>query len=214
MTFCRFKRVTYFNPKLARTISLCLDFKCECLRKCRCRFRNDLKPSAMPEISTFLTELYLWTENIYGLGQEEFGETPNFLNRLSFLVESWGDEITPKFLPLLNLRVLSIVQSDERGKDHPIGHLKTILQGLLKSAHQLEELSIFTNEKLLLAPDLELSSNKLKILKFGALVDSNEFSSLSSSSISGMFDKFAKSLEKLEIGVCVLKGFECTQVCT
>lgn len=119
---------------------------------------------------------------------------------MPILIESWGNEgalKAPKFHPLPNLKVVSFKLIGDKWKNN---HLsvgpRAILQELLNSAPKLEELIITVNNA---NPDLELSSTKLKTLKYNVTFNSKGFFNLPNSVLSQILERFANSLEMLEL---------------
>ncbi|XP_035715594.1 uncharacterized protein LOC118438882 [Folsomia candida] len=194
--------MTSFNPNLARNIYLNLTSACCCcVRNCKCQSKNPACFSVivMPEVSKILARLEIYTDNVYGPRLNETWTGYNFRNRLSILVEKWGDDDlmgAPRFLPLPNLRSLSFQGRDSLpNKENSAGEV-TIFQGILNSTPNLEEVAITAN----FYPDFA-PCTKLKILKYKSICGQTSGKSADKFPLSEMLAKCPNSLEKFTLGV-------------
>ncbi|XP_035715580.1 uncharacterized protein LOC110859679 isoform X2 [Folsomia candida] len=191
-----------FNPNLARNIYLNLTSACcSCVRNCRFQSKNPACYGVivMPEVSKILTRLELYTDNVYGPRLNESWTGYNFRNRLSILVEKWGDNDAlgaPQFLPLPYLRSFTFQGRDSLpSKENSSGEV-TIFQGILNSAPNLEEVAITAN----FYPDFA-PCTKLKILKYKSICGQTSGKSLDKFPLSEMIARCPNSIEKLILGV-------------
>ncbi|OXA48099.1 hypothetical protein Fcan01_17276 [Folsomia candida] len=199
LTFSDFKSMTVFNPKLATNVSIFLDYNCDCMPNFGRILKADpqsLDTISMSAISNLLTELHLSAGDQVCVGRGSPGVRHRTLpNRFSILVDGWGnaDSLSaPNIRPFPNLRVLYFKLWGECHPHYPTVGQKAILQGLLN-----------------ISP---------KILKY-RYVDRNKSYRISNLdpyyvpwidfSLSKILERFANSLEKLELGP---SDFETAQI--
>lgn len=148
------KDMTSFNPRLANSISLVMESDYQ-IPDALPRFLNRAttsdndSPVVMPAISEFLTKLnvHIHIQNIPKRG--EIWSTFKFRNRLSILVDKWGNDEIPQFRPLPNLKVVTFtIYNLNASVDEMEVDGATFFQRMLNSAPNLEEIKIsdFTRE--------------------------------------------------------------------